>query len=83
MLLDLRLRGPSAGPPRATVDGALGFWAALRKVYPGTDQQARWFHMAGNLMHKMPKSVQRRAKTMISRHVWTAPPRAIIGDAWR
>ena len=72
LLLDLRRRGLSVGPRLATADGALGFWAALREVYPGTEEQTCWFHKAGNVLDKMPKSVQGRAKTMI-REIWQAP----------
>ena len=72
VLLDLRRRGLSVGPRLATADGALGFWAALREVYPGTEEQTCWFHKAGNVLDKMPKSVQGRAKTMI-REMWQGP----------
>ena len=72
MLLDLRRRGLLAGPRLATADGALGFWKALREVYAGTREQICWFHKAGNLLDKMPKSVQSKAKTMI-REMWQAP----------
>ena len=37
ILLDLRRRGLSVAPRLATADGAMGFWAALREVYPGTE----------------------------------------------
>ena len=72
ILLDLRRRGLSVAPRLATADGALGFWAALREVYPGTEEQTCWFHKAGNVLDKMPKSVQGRAKTML-REMWQAP----------
>ena len=71
LLLDLRRRGLEAGPRLATADGGLGFWAALREVYPETKEQACWFHKAGNVLDKMPQSVQGRAKTMI-REMWQA-----------
>ena len=72
MLLDLRRRGLLVGPRLATADGALGFWAALREVYPGTQEQTCWFHKAGNVLDKMAKSVHGRATTMI-REMWQAP----------
>ena len=72
MLLDLRRRGLLAGPRLATADGALGFWKALQEVYPGTGEQICWFHKAGNVLDKMPKSVQSKAKTML-REMWQAP----------
>ena len=60
------------GPRLATADGALGFWKALREVYPGTREQTCWFHKSGNVLDKMPKSVQRKGKAMI-REMWQAP----------
>ena len=38
-------------------------------MYPGTEEQTCWSHKAGNVLDKMPKSVQGRAKTMI-REMW-------------
>ncbi len=81
LLLDLRRRGLSVGPRLATADGALGFWAALREVYPGTEEQTCWFHKAGNVLDKMPKSVQGRTKTMI-REMWQAPSLTEAKDAY-
>lgn len=72
ILLDLRRRGLVAGPRLATADGALGFWKALREVYPGTREQTCWFHKAGNVLDKMPKSVQSKGKAMIH-EMWQAP----------
>lgn len=72
MLLDLRRRGLTVGPRLASADGALGFWAALREVYPDTEEPTCWFHRAGNVLDKMPKSVQSKANTMI-REMWQAP----------
>ena len=72
MLLDTRRRGLLAGPRLATADGALGFWKALREVYPGTQEQICWFHKSGNVLDKMPKSVQSQTKTML-RERWQAP----------
>lgn len=46
----------------ATADGALGFWKALRKVYPTTRVQRCWVHKTSNVLNKIPKSAQ--AKTM-------------------
>ena len=61
ILLDLRRRGLLTGARLATADGALGFWKALRGVYPGTKEQICWFHKSGNVLDKMPKSVQSKA----------------------
>ena len=72
ILLGLRRRGLVIGPRLATADGALGFWKALREVYPGTREQTCWFHKSGNVLDKMPKSVQSKGKAMI-REMWQAP----------
>ena len=42
MLLDLKQRGLTIDPKLAIADGALGFWAACRKVWPTTRQQRCW-----------------------------------------
>ena len=62
LLIDLKQRGLSTEPSLAIGDGALGFWAALRKVFPGTREQRCWVHKTANVLNKMPKSVQPKAK---------------------
>ncbi len=46
MLLDLKRRGLKEGPKLAIGDGALGFWAALREVFPKCREQRCWVHYA-------------------------------------
>ena len=84
VLLDLKRRGLEAGPKLAIGDGALGFWAALREVFPGpqTKEQRCWFHKAGNVLDKMPKSVQSKAKAMV-REMWQAPTKEEAKSAYR
>ena len=60
--------------PRATGDGALGFWAALREVYPATREQRCWVHKTANVLNKLPKSVQAKAKPMLQ-EIWMAETR--------
>jgi putative transposase len=72
ILLDLKRRGLKIGPKLAVGDGALGFWAALREVYPGCREQRCWVHKTGNVLDKMPKSVQGKAKAMLH-EMWQAP----------
>ncbi len=74
MLLDLKERGLTVTPKLAIADGALGFWAALRQVYPDCGEQTCWFHKSGNVLDKLPKSVQSKAKAML-RQMWQAPSR--------
>ena len=72
ILLDLKRRGLKIGPKLAVGDGALGFWAALREVYPGCREQRCWVHKTANILDKMPKSVQGKAKAMLH-EMWQAP----------
>jgi transposase-like protein len=52
-------------PKLAIADGALGFWKALPQVFPGTQMQRCWVHKTANVLDKLPKAVQPRAKTLI------------------
>jgi len=65
LLSDLKQRGLAEGPVLAIGDGALGFWAAIREVYPDTKEQRCWVHKTANVLDKMPKSVQPKAKEKI------------------
>lgn len=65
LLLSLKRRGLSVSPSLAIGDGALGFWKALEEVFPSTRQQRCWVHKTANILDKMPKKVQRGAKSMI------------------
>ncbi len=84
VMLDLKRRGLKEGPKLASGDGALGFWAALREVFPGpmTREQRCWFHKSGNILDKLPKSVQSKAKAMI-REMWQAPTKEDALSAYR
>jgi putative transposase len=62
LLADLKTRGLSVEPQLAIGDGALGFWAAVRKISPSVREQRCWFHKSGNVLNALPKSVQPRAK---------------------
>jgi len=66
LLRSLRHRGLSA-PVLATGDGALGFWAALRDVFPGTKEQRCWVHASANVLDAMPKRVHPEAKTALAK----------------
>jgi transposase-like protein len=64
LLRDLKKRGMKA-PELAVGDGALGFWSALRDVFPETRCQKDWVHKTSNVLDSMPKSVHSRAKAAI------------------
>jgi len=65
VLRDLKKRGMSDDPKLAVADGGLGFWAALSKVFPTTREQRCWVHKTANVLDKMPKSSQGKAKSML------------------
>ena len=65
LMLDLKDRGLKEGPKLAVGDGALGFWAALREEFGDAREQRCWVHKTANILDKMPKSVQPRAKQRI------------------
>ena len=60
LLRSCRRRGMAA-PNLAVGDGALGFWAALREVFPDTREQRCWFHKQGNVLAALPKSAHPNA----------------------
>lgn len=64
ILRDLKRRGLSA-PRLAIGDGALGFWKILPDVFPKCDAQRCWVHKTANVLDKMPKKIQGKAKSMI------------------
>jgi len=75
LLLGLKQRGLTEAPKIAVGDGALGFWAALRKIFPETKEQRCWVHKTANVLNKMPKSVQPKAKSDIH-EIWQAETKA-------
>ena len=70
-----RQRGLTLSPRLATGDGALGFWAALRKVFADTREQRCWVHKTANVLNKLPRSVQPRAKGDLH-EIWMGETRA-------
>ena len=61
VLRSLKRRGMQA-PLVAVGDGALGFWAAAREVWPDTQSQRCWCHKLANVLDKLPKRLQGKAK---------------------
>ena len=57
-----------------TCVGAMGFWAALSKVYPETEHQRCWVHKTANVLNKLPKSVQPKVKADLH-EIWMAETR--------
>jgi transposase-like protein len=81
LLLDCKQRGLVIEPKLATGDGALGFWKALRQVYPATREQRCWVHKTANVLDKLHKRVQGKAKEMLHA-IWMAPTRAAAEAAF-
>ena len=70
LLRSCKRRGMAA-PVLAIGDGALGFWAALREVFPDTAEQRCWFHKIANVLNTLPKSAQPDAKAALAQ-IWNA-----------
>ena len=62
-------------PAVAIGDGALGFWSALRDVWPETTVQRDWCHKLANVLDKLPKRLRPRAKRAL-RDIMYAPVKA-------
>ncbi|MFQ5944561.1 MAG: IS256 family transposase [Anaerolineales bacterium] len=73
LLRDLKRRGMPV-PVLAVGDGALGFWGALREVFPETREQRCWVHKIANVLDKLPKRLQARAKAILH-EIMRAPDR--------
>ncbi|MGH8110752.1 MAG: IS256 family transposase [Rhodanobacteraceae bacterium] len=81
VLLHLKGRGLEIPPKLAVGDGALGFWGALAELYPNTRHQRCWVHKTANVLNRLPKSVQAKAKRDLQA-IWMAPTRAAAEHAF-
>jgi transposase-like protein len=61
-------------PVLAIGDGHLGLWAGLRDVFPETREQRGWKHKIANVLDKVPKRLQARAKEQLH-EIMYAPDR--------
>jgi putative transposase len=71
LLLDLKRRGLDVRPELAIADGALGFWKAAGEIWPTTREQRCWVHKTANVLAKLPKSQQPKAKRALQ-EIWMA-----------
>jgi transposase-like protein len=71
LLLDLKRRGLQIEPQLAIGDGALGFWKALPQVFGATRAQRCWVHKTANVLNKLPKHLQAKAKSDLHQ-IWMA-----------
>jgi putative transposase len=81
VLLGIVARGLEQAPEVAIGDGALGFWKALQEIWPKTIAQRCWVHKTANVLNKMPKSVQPKAKEMLA-EIYNAETRKKAQDAF-
>ncbi len=81
LLLDLKQRGLTVEPKLAIGDGALGFWKALPQVFGTTRGQRCWVHKTANVLNKLPKSQQAKAKAGLH-EIWMAASRAAADQAF-
>jgi transposase-like protein len=79
LLRDCARRGMRA-PVLAVGDGALGFWGALREVFPTTRAQRCWFHKIANVLGALPKSAHPGAKKALA-EIWGAEDKRHALDA--
>jgi putative transposase len=75
LLLDLKRRGLDVRPELAIADGALGFWKAAGEIWPTTREQRCWVHKTANVLAKLPKSQQPKAKRALQ-EIWMAETKA-------
>jgi putative transposase len=75
LLLDCKARGLDIEPNLAIGDGALGFWKAMRQVWDTTQEQRCWVHKTANVLDKLPKGSQAKAKQMLH-EIYLAESRA-------
>lgn len=81
LLLDLKQRGLTIDPKVAIGDGALGFWKALPQVFGTTREQRCWVHKTANVLNKLPKGQQAKAKAALH-EIWMAESRATAEQAF-
>jgi transposase-like protein len=81
LLQQLKRHGLTVAPKLALGDGSLGFWLALQEEYGPVPQQRCWVHKTANILDKMPKSVQGRAKEFIH-EMYLSPTRKTALEAY-
>lgn len=81
VIRDLKKRGLKQAPALATGDGALGFWAAMEEEWPTTRAQRCWVHKTVNILDKLPKGIQAKAKRAIQ-DIYMAETKSMALDAF-
>lgn len=81
VIREVKRLGLTTAPKLAIGDGALGFWAAIQEEFPATNHQLCWVHKTCNILDKLPKSLQGKAKTMIH-DIYLAPTKVDANNAF-
>ena len=81
LLLDVKQRGLTVDPSLAIGDGALGFWKAVKQVWPKTRPQRCWVHKTANVLDKLPKRLQPGAKDKLHQ-IYLADTRKAAHEAF-
>ena len=68
-------------PKLAIGDGSLGFWKALPQVFGSTRAQRCWKHKTANVLNKLPKGLQAKAKAELN-DIWMAESRPAAEQAF-
>ena len=71
IIRNLKDQGLKVAPELVMADGAKGFWSAVKQEWPGTQHQRCWVHKTANVLAKLPKKVQKSAKSYIHQ-IWQA-----------
>jgi len=81
LLIDLKRRGLDVRPELVIADGALGFWKAASEVWPKAREQRCWVHKTANVLAKLPKSQQPKAKRALQ-EIWMAETKVAADSAF-
>lgn len=81
LLLEVKARGLELDPKLAIGDGALGFWKAVRQVWPKTREQRCWVHKTANVLDKLPQRLQPEAKQKLHA-IWMADTKQHANEAF-
>jgi transposase-like protein len=75
LMVDVKSRGLAQAPKLATGDGALGFWKAIKQVWPSTRHQRCWVHKTVNVLDKLPRGQHVPAKNILH-EIWMSATKA-------
>lgn len=81
LLLDVKARGLVMDPKLVIGDGALGFWKAVRQVWPNIQEQRCWVHKTANVLDKLPKRLREEAKQKLH-DIWMADTKQHAQEAF-